>query len=495
METTFILKEKNMSNLVSKAKGFIKQIPAHWNTPPQGKHISYREFAAYSFGGIGVNTINSIFGYVGLTASCLLVGSAYGIDPVHLAWMSTLVTVINLIKTPFVSMLIDNTNTKYGKFRPYLLLTGIPTAVLICLMAYIPNDIDYTLKCVLLCTIYAFAMIFQSIYALAFTSLAQVLTPDSDERTGLLSISQFIYSLGPSIVNIILPVLAGLFADGMKGFTAYRVLFPIFSVIGIALSVWTFKGTKEKIVVSKDYVAKVKFTEGIKSLYGNRYFWLFYLYNILGAMKYSIGSILVWYCAYVIQSDAVLGIMNAVIGTASVPGMLLAPVLAKKLGKRNCLILFNVVRAVFSILMLFTSSSPVLFLGSLYLATLAIGGDGVICASVTADIFDYQQWKTGQRLEGFITQFGGMMVSGAGLVTGLILPYFYRFYGLHNDYDVLFDAAVRTPIFNVMIITTVISCLLAIVPVLFYNLNSKTLEKIALDLEERKAISDGKASE
>ena len=88
-----------MSNLVSKAKGFIKQIPAHWNTPPQGKHISYREFAAYSFGGIGVNTINSIFGYVGLTASCLLVGSAYGIDPVHLAWMSTLVTVINLIKT------------------------------------------------------------------------------------------------------------------------------------------------------------------------------------------------------------------------------------------------------------------------------------------------------------------------------------------------------------------------------------------------------------
>ena len=88
-----------------------------------------------------------------------------------------------------------------------------------------------------------------------------------------------------------------------------------------------------------------------------------------------------------------------------------------------------------------------------------------------------------------------MIVSGVGLVTGLILPYFYRFYGLHNDYDVLFDEAVRTPIFNVMIITTVISCLLAIVPVLFYNLNSKTLEKIACDLEERKAISDGKTAE
>ncbi len=481
------------NNIFGKLIFMLKQIPANWNTPPEGKHIPYKEFAAYSFGGIGVNTINSIFGYVGLTASCLLVGSAYGIDPVHLAWMSTFVTIINLIKTPFVSMLIDNTNTKYGKFRPYLILTGVPAALLICLMAFIPNSLNYTVKCLVLCTIYTFAMIFQSIYALAFSSLAQVLTPDSSERTSLLSVSQFIYSLGPSIVNIILPVLAGLFDGGMRGFTAYRVLFPVFSVIGIALSVWTFRGTREKIVVAKDYVAKVKFSEGIKSLYGNRYFWLFYLYNILGSMKYSIGSILVWYCAYVIKSDAVLGIMNAVIGTASVPGMLLAPLLAKKIGKRNCLILFNAVRCVFAVLMLFTSSSPVLFLGSLYLATLAVGGDGVICASITADIFDYQQWKTGKRLEGFITQFGGMIVSAVGLVTGLILPYFYRHFGLHNDYDVLFDEAVRTPIFNVMIITTVISCVLAIVPVLFYNLNEKTLAEIAKTLEERKIREDSSA--
>lgn len=476
-----------MSNgLIGKLRTFIGSVPKHWNTPPEGKHISYKEFAAYSFGGIGVNTINSLMGYIGLSATCLLIGSAYGIKPVHLAWMATFVNVINLAKTPFVSMIIDNTNTKYGKFRPYLLLTGIPAAVFICLMAFIPNTISYQMKCILVCGIYTLAMLFQSVYALAFTSLAQVLTPDSEERTGLLSISQFIYSLGPSIVNIVLPIFAGFFAGGMKGFTAYRVIFPVFSVIGIALSVWTFRDTREKIVVPKSYVAKVKFTEGMKSLYGNRHFWLFYLYNILGSMKYGIGSILGWYCIYVIQSDALLGVMNAVIGTASVPGMLLAPLFAKKLGKKRCLIIFNLVRAIFTLLMLFTSDSPVLFLGSLYLATLAIGGDGVICASITADIFDYQQWKTGQRLEGFITQFGGMLVTGAGLVTGLILPYFFEHYGLETNYDVLFEQAIRTPIFNVMIISTLISCLLAIVPILFYNLTEKRQKEIAAELLERK---------
>ncbi len=477
------------NGLIGKVISTVKDIPAHWTEPAEGKHIPYKEFAAYSFGGIGVNTINSLFSYVSFSANCLLIGSAYGIDPVHLGWMSMVVILVNLLKTPLVSMLIDNTNTKYGKFRPYLLLTGIPTAILICLTAYIPNSMNYTAKCVILCVIYTLAVAFQSVYSMSFTSLAQVLTPDSEERTGLLSISQFIYSLGPSIVNIVLPVLAGLMG-GMTNFTAYRVMFPIFSVIGIALSLWTFRGTREKIVVPKNYVAKVKFSEGIRSLYNNKYFWLYYLYTILGGMKYSIGGILTWYCAYVLQSDAVLGLMNAVIGTASVPGMLLSPILAKKIGKRNCLILFNAMRAVFSALMLFTSNSPVLFLGSFYFATLAVGGDAVISASMTADIFDYQQWKTGQRLEGFITQFGGMMVSGIGLATGLILPYFYRHYGLHNDYTVLFDEAVRSPIFNVMIITTIISCVLAVVPVLFYDLSAKKLTEIAQDLEERKEMCE-----
>lgn len=480
-----------MSNKIfTTIKSFVKDIPTYWNKPPENRYVSYKEFAAYSFGGIGVNTINSLFGYVALSANCMLVGTAYGIDPVHLGWMATFVSILNLIKTPFVSMLIDNTDTKYGKFRPYLLLMGIPTAILICLMAFIPESFSYTAKCLTLCAIYSLAMIFQSIYAFSFTSLAQVLTPDSDERTSLLSISQFIYSLGPSIVNIILPVFAGFFPDGMKGFTAYRILFPIFSVVGILLSIWTFKDTREKIIVPKTYVAKVKFKDGIKSLYKNKYFWLYYLYSILGCMKYSMSGILVWYCMYVIQSDAVYGVLNAVFGFASVPGMLTAPLLAKKIGKRNCLLLFNIVRTVFAILMLFTSNIPILFMICYFLTTLAIGGDGVISASVTADIFDYQQWQTGQRLEGFISQFGSMMVTAVSLCSGLILPYFYRYYGLGTDYSVLLNESIRTPIFNVMIIISIISCVAAIIPIFFYDLTAEKLKSIAADLEERKSKSN-----
>lgn len=463
----------------------IGDVKTHWRTPAENKYISYREFAAYSVGGIGVNTINSLFGYVGLTANCLLLGSAYNIEPMDLAFMSFIMNIINLVKAPLISMLIDNTNTKYGKFRPYLLYTGIPAAILLILMAFIPTNIDYTLKCFLLTLVYCLLLIFQSLYALAYTSLAQVLTPNSSERTSLLSISQFIYSLGPSIVNMLLPILAGLFPGGMTGFTAYRVLFPIFSIIGVALGLITFKGTEEKIIVAKDYVAKVRFIDGIKEIRNNKYFWILTFYNILGAMKYGIGSILAWYCVYVMQSEATLGIMNAVIGTASVPFMLLAPVFAKRLGKRVSVIFFNTARAAFAGLMLLTGNNTVLFLASLYLATLSIGGDGVMVSAITADVFDYQQWKTGKRLEGFITQFSGMLVAFANMGFAFILPWFYERYGLTDDYTVLFNESIRTPIFNITIIVTIISCVLAIIPMLFYDMNEKKQAAIIEELKIR----------
>ena len=246
-----------------------------------------------------------------------------------------------------------------------------------------------------------------------------------------------------------------------------------------------FKGTEEKIVVPRNYVAKVRFVDGISEIKSNKYFWLMTLYNVLGGLKGGIGGILAWYCIYVVRSDAVLGVMNAVIGTASVPGMLLAPLLAKKIGKRSSLIWFNLLRAGFAGLMLVTTKSPFLFLACLYLSTAAIGGDGVMVSAMTADVFDYQQWKTGKRLEGFITQFSGMLVTAAMMLFNLILPWFYEHYGLEKDYTVLFQEAVRTPIFNIMIITTVISCLAAVIPILFYDMTEKKQAEIIADLKER----------
>lgn len=478
--------------IVFKVKSTVGDIRAHWKVPAEGRCIPYKEFTAYSFGGIGISSVTSLFIYVALTANCILMGSVFNIKPTHLAYMGVIMGIINIAKAPFISMLIDNTNTKYGKFRPYLIYTGLPCAVLTCAIPFIPVNAAYTVKCLLIGILYALLMIFQNLYAMAFSSLAQVMTPDGDERTRLLSISSFIYSIGPSIINIAIPVLAPLISErGLLDITVYRIIFPAFSLVGFLLGLWTFSGTKERIIVPPDYVAKVKFKDGISQVAKNKYFWVINMFNILGSLKFGVGATLAWYCVYALKKDAVLGIMNAVIGNASVPGMLLAPMLSRKFGKKKSLILSNVMHGVFALPMMFFSDKPVLFFVCLYLSTLGLGGEYVLTQSMTADIYDYQQWKTGKRIEGFINQFGAMFSTVCGLGIGLILPFFYEHYGLKDNYDVLFDTAVRTPIFNVLIISTVISTAAAIVPLLFYDLSEKKHNMIIEDLKERTKSESG----
>ena len=447
--------------------------------------VTLKEKLGYGFGDMASSMFWKLFG----SYLMIFYTDVFGLPAAAVGTMFLVTRVWDSCFDPLVGVIADRTTSKWGKFRPYLLITGLPTAVLLCLMAFIPNDINYWTKATLIGITYAFLMIFQSLYSVAFSSLAQVLTPNSEERTTLLSISAFIYNLGPSIVNLMLPILAGL-TGGMTDFKTYRIFFPIFSAAGVLLGIMTFAGTKEKIVVPKDYVAKVKFSQGIKHTGKNKYFWLINLYSILGGLKSGIGSILAWYCVYQIQNEDMLGIMNTVIGTASVPGMLLSPLLAKKIGKKNIIIWSNLLRAGFAALMLFTMDSSALFFICLYLATAMMGGDSIVTSSMTAEIYDYQQWKTGVRLEGFITQFGSMLVTVAGMFTNLILPYFYEHYGLKEDYTVLYEASVRTPIFNILIITTIISCVICVIPMLFYNLNEKDHKRIMEELKIRAEKAD-----
>jgi GPH family glycoside/pentoside/hexuronide:cation symporter/probable glucitol transport protein GutA len=475
--------------LAGKAVAVLKDVTAHWSKPAEGKYISYKEMTAYSAGGIGVNTVNAIFQkYLPLNAGCFLFGAVYGIKPTHLAFIGIFTTLVNLVKTPFVSMLIDNTNSKHGKFRPYLLYTGLPTVLFLILSAYIPVGAAYNTRLALITVLYTLLILFQSVYDMAYKSLAQVMTPNSEERTLLLSVSNLVFNFGPSLVDILFPVLAVLVAAGLRDVQAYRILFPVFSIVGVLLGMWVFFSTQEKIVVPHSYVAKVKFSDGLRQAGGNKYFWQITLFHILGAMKSEIQKILPWFFVYALGNEALLGVAFAVSGTAFVPGMVLSPWLAKALkGKRNVLITANALHVAFTVLMLFTMRQTILFFLFFYLANMMVGTDGVMTASMFADVFDYQQWRTGKRYEGFMTNFSGMVVSVSGSLLGLISPFFFEHYGLLENYDVLFQAGVRDPIFRFLIIASAISGALAVLPLFFYDITEARQKQYIEELKERAA--------
>lgn len=84
-------------NVVEKAKGLISSVKTHWNTPPEGRYIPYKEIMSYSVGGIGVKFVISIAYYIGLSGTNLLAGSALRLKNDDLVTLSLIATVLNLL--------------------------------------------------------------------------------------------------------------------------------------------------------------------------------------------------------------------------------------------------------------------------------------------------------------------------------------------------------------------------------------------------------------
>lgn len=107
-----------------------------------------------------------------------------------------------------------------------------------------------------------------------------------------------------------------------------------------------------------------------------------------------------------------------------------------------------------------------------------------------ADIYDYQQWKTGDRLEGFMQNFANMIGTAIGIGTTAIMPFVYDYMGYVQNADVLYDETIRNPIVRWTVIVGIISGVLAIIPIFFYDLSEKKHAEIIEELKARAKAED-----
>lgn len=248
------MKEKKLG---AKVKNLVSSVKTHWTTPPEGRYVPYKEIAAYSVGGIGVKFVIYTAWYIGLSATSLLAGSALGLKNGDLVKLTMIATVIGIFLVPLRGMIIDNTRSSKGKFRPYLLYTGIPSGILLTGFAFLPfESMSYNQKLWALFITYELLQLCYPFYDQAYTTLVQVMSPNSTERADVITISTFIYSLAPTILGFLVPILAG-FTGGLEHINAYRIIMPIFGIGGALIGLFSYTGTKERIIVAKDYTPKV----------------------------------------------------------------------------------------------------------------------------------------------------------------------------------------------------------------------------------------------
>lgn len=486
---------------MGKVTNLMYDVRSFWEKPRKHEYVSYKEVFYFSVGGMGIKSLGSILSYMTLASTCMLFGAVYGLSPRHFVILTIITNIISIIKTPFVSMLIDNTHTKIGKFRPYLLWAGIPTVIGLIGMAYVPLDASPTVKCILVGVFINLVTITQPVYNNAYMGISQIITPNSQERTRILSISEFLANLGPSLIQLLLPSLAGLFFgdDCMKNVMTYRIFVPIFAVSGFLLGLLCLYNTRERVLHTKLATEKISFFKGMKELSKNRYFWIVSLSKFFEGFKGGIGVLLGWVVTYQLGKSSMLGIVQTIVSVGFTPGILLAPLFMKKMGRKNAAFFTHFLNAVMALLMLFTFRKGfVFFVIASFCYNFASGPQYIIQTSLLSDGLDYHQDKYGTRLEGFAQNFMLMITTVGTILSTVTFSFIYEHFGLVadpvtglTDYEILTQASVREPIIQWVVIVVIIAGALSALPYIFCNLKAKDMVEIRERLEYKKFKESG----
>ncbi len=432
---------------MDKIMSILRDVRLYWNIPKKGKYITFKEIAAYCGGGIGAYALTMIGNACILSTNNTLLSSTLGINPTDMYIMYVIAVLANIPLTGIRANIIDNTRNKAGKYRPYIVTMAIPTAIICLATVWFPYDKlslivgegmifgetrAYVAKCALI-MLFNFLLHFCFYFFYdSYENLIHVLSPNSQERAEVASIKSVVYSFAPTVVNLFTPIIAkNIFHTNTTDIRVYRLLYPILTVLGILLCIVVYKHTEEKIVQAKSHVVHIKFSDALRAVAKNKYFWIISLASWIGFLESAYSNILAWLYNYGGACNGnEYGLIVTVYGNASLWGMILAPFCIKRWGKKAVLIVTNLFNVLF-ILMMYPFLSEIkngtiwLVMGCLYMNALVGSFARILNPSIQADIRDYQQYKTGERIDGMfsaVTTIGTVIA----LVTSSVLPYIYE---------------------------------------------------------------------
>ncbi len=509
-------------NLVGIAREGIYKVKTYWKTPPLGKYMNFKEIASLSGGGIGVKFIITCVSAVLLSATNVFVGNTIGIEPMNMYFIYILAVIISFPLTMFRAYIIDNARNRKGKYRPYILTMGLPTVILSIGYFWMPYEKmgSQLTKCIV---VLLFNIGFQFFYNFlydAYDNYIVVLSPNTQERSNVSSIKSVTDSLAPTITNAIIPLLAKQFigTGNLNDIRIYRYVWPPILIIGFLLSVIVYVNTEEKIVQAKTHVVQIKFMDALRAVAKNKYFWVISLAGWLGFLEGSCLNILNWLYSYQHACTAAqYSLIYTIYGNASFWGMLLAPLSIKKFGKRNTLIFTNFLNIVFIAaiypVVKYADMSIMIWLVMICLWFNALVGSfgHILTPSLNGDIRDYQQYITGERIDGMFAAVG-LIGSVITMATSSVLPAIYEKIGfnenklnellptiiaqegkiddLTNVYNVLYHRETFIGIFGVLIAVSILGAAMNVIPYFFYDLSEVKQQGMIKVLKIRALFED-----
>ena len=356
--------------------------------------LSFKEKFGYGLGDMAANFIFQAL----LALQLFYYTDVFGLGAAQAGNLFLVVGLIAAFFNPVMGVIADRTNTRWGKFRPWLLWTAVPFGIMGILTFTTPN-LSTTGKLIYAWVTYLLLRLIYAANNVPYATLNGVLTGDPDERTSIASYRQiFANSAGFIVQSLAIPMVA-FFGRGNDA-RGYQLTMGLLSVLSILFFIVAFATTKERI--QPDPQQQNSLTQDLKDLFSNRPWIVLFLVTTFYFAAISMrGSVMLSFFKYLAGNEKLFSWFNG-FGLASlIAGVTVSTALTKRIGKRPLFILSMTLCGLFNLAVLvLPPHATVAIIVSEVLRQFSYGTSGPLIWAMMGDVADYGEWKTGRRATG-----------------------------------------------------------------------------------------------
>jgi len=405
----------------------------------------------------------------------------FGISAAAAGTMLFVTRIIDAFTDPMMGAVADRTQTRYGKFRIYLLVAGLPMAAA-AVLTFTTPDLGVGGKLVWAYLTYSLMMLLYTVLSTPYSALSGVMTARSQERTTLISIRfLFAFACGALVNKYTLPLVAYFGAgDETKGWQMTMLLYGALATLAFMV---TFASTRERIAPPARQ--KTHPWDDIRDLLRNRPWVILFALAMIIMMTFTMraGSAYYYFNYYVERPDLLSSYLFWQL-IAYAGGALLAPVMTRFVDKARLLMILMSIVGLLSVLFFFVPRDMIWAMFTLnILISLALGPKSPLTWSMYADTADYNEWLNGRRATAmtfsaasFAQKLGGSL--GSAMMLWLLAALGY----VANEAQ---SGASQTGIALLQTAIPGMFALIAVFVLRYYTLSGTQLEKIQGDLKTR----------
>jgi GPH family glycoside/pentoside/hexuronide:cation symporter len=445
------------------------------------KKLTLKEKVAYACGDVASNfywRVFDVFLFIFYT-------DVFGLSAAAVGTLMLVTRLIDAISDPLMGALADRTQTRFGKFRPYLLWGIIPIAAAGVLTFTVP-DLNDTNKLIWAYGTYIFMMLAYTFINVPYGALLGVITSDTQQRTNLTSFRFIGAFSGGSLVAYMTPELVPYLGQGNEAL-GWQLTMGLYGCIAGLLFVITFKGTTER--VSPPPGQKTPILQDIKDLGQNKPWLILFALALIIMISISLrASSGTFYFKYYAQRPDLIGSFAMAYMIALAIGAASTPLLTRFFDKRTLLMVLMALVALLSVQLYFVSSDDIAMMFTLQIMIgLALGPKSPLVFSMYADTADFSQWRTGRRATAMIFSAAAFAQKLGGALAGAMIGWLLASLGYVAN-----QVQSGTSEQGIVLLLTLIPAIfaaLAVPLIWFYPLDDETLTRVQNELEQRESSS------